>query len=327
MSVNGKKDAPGLAERREKRKRIDRIKRMIICFILFFILASISLNVFALIRINSLQSQVNLISDIIIEEYNKSLSKDGTNNTSSDSVGVGTIPLDRKFEFEPNPDIRECLDYSENVLSPGETPVVYLTFDDGPSVNTDRILKILDDHGVKATFFVNGKDNPSLQDCYAKIIDAGHTLGMHSYSHNYSEVYSSVDAFDTDFAALYDLLYEKTGKRCTLYRFPGGSSNGVSKVSMNEFIDYLGEKGMTYYDWNVMSGDAVSSHVSPQSLADNVISGVKRYKFSVVLMHDSGDKDATVDALEIILNSLENMGAEILPITDDSPVIHHKIKN
>ncbi len=326
MSVNGKKDAPGLSERREKRRRIDRIKRMIISFILIFILASISLNVFALVRISSLQSQLNLISDIIIEEYNN-VSGTDTNDASSGDVGVGFIPLDRKFSFEPNPDIRECLDYSDNVLLQGETPVVYLTFDDGPSTNTDRILEILDKHGVKATFFVNGKDNPSLQECYAKIADAGHTLGMHSYSHNYSEIYSSVDAFDTDFAALYELIYEKTGIRCSLYRFPGGSSNGVSKLNMNVFVDYLGEKGMTYFDWNVMSGDAVSSHVSAQSLADNVLSGVKRYKYSVVLMHDSGDKDATVDALEIVLNSLENMGAEVLPITDDTPVIHHKIKD
>ncbi|MCR5387677.1 MAG: polysaccharide deacetylase [Lachnospiraceae bacterium] len=326
MSENGRKDALSLAERREKRRRIDRLKRMIISFILIFILASISLNVYAIVRIHSLQSQVNLISDIIIEEYNNNKPADEASGVASGNVGVESIPLDRKFTFEPNPDIRECLDYSENTLSPGEKPVVYLTFDDGPSTNTDRILEILDRHGVKATFFVNGKENPSFQDCYGKIVEAGHTLGMHSYSHNYSEIYSSVDAFDTDFAALYELIYEKTGLRCTLYRFPGGSSNGVSKLDMNEFIDYLGEKGMTYYDWNVMSGDAVTGHVSAQSLADNVISGVKRYKISVVLMHDAADKDATVDALEIILNSLENMGAEVLPITDDSPVIHHKIK-
>jgi peptidoglycan/xylan/chitin deacetylase (PgdA/CDA1 family) len=202
---------------------------------------------------------------------------------------------------------------------------VFLTFDDGPSENTTKILKILKKHHVKATFFVTGKEGDKAKKWYQQIAAAGHTLGMHSYSHSYSTIYESVDAFDQDFTKLYDYIEELTGVSPEFYRFPGGSSNQVSNTDMNEFIDYLGEKGMTYYDWNVVCGDATSQIYTADELVENVMTEVVKYKYSVVLMHDAAEKDTTVDALEKILQELEEMDATVLPITEDSPVIHHNL--
>ena len=153
----------------------------------------------------------------------------------------------------------------------------------------------------------------------------GHTLGMHSYSHKYSVLYDSLDSFQDDFTKLSQKLEDVTGEKCWVYRFPGGSSNQVSNTDMNEFIDYLGEQGMTYYDWNVVCGDATSQIYTADELVQNVMADVVKYKNSVVLMHDAAEKDSTVEALEIILEKLEEMDAQVLPITKESPVIHHHL--
>ena len=160
---------------------------------------------------------------------------------------------------------------------------------------------------------------------YRQIVADGHTLAMHSYSHKYSTIYESVDSFSADFTKLRDMLEDITGVNCRFYRFPGGSSNQVSNTDMNEFIDYLGEQGMTYYDWNVVCGDATSQIYTADELVQNVMTDVVKYKYSVVLMHDAAEKDSTVEALENILQKLEKMDAQILPITEDAPVIHHNL--
>jgi peptidoglycan/xylan/chitin deacetylase (PgdA/CDA1 family) len=226
---------------------------------------------------------------------------------------------------EANTHVRDRLEVTDNLRSEDEPMTVYLTFDDGPSENTPEILEILKKHNVKATFFVTGKEGDQAKEWYQQIVADGHTLGMHSYSHSYSTIYESVDSFDEDFTELYDYLKEVTGVSCEFYRFPGGSSNQVSNTDMNEFIDYLGEKGMTYYDWNVVCGDATSQIYSADELVENVMTDVVKYKYSVVLMHDAAEKDTTVEALEKILQELEEMDAVILPITEDSPVIHHNL--
>lgn len=199
---------------------------------------------------------------------------------------------------------------------------VYLTFDDGPSANTDRILDILDQYGVKATFFVVGKDK--YQEQYKRIVADGHTLGMHSYSHKYNEIYESLDAYKHDLTQLHDFLYELTGEDCNIVRFPGGSSNTISKVDMWELIDYLDEEGMVYFDWNVSSGDAVGGQKSASQIARNVLDNVSKYNNSVILFHDAAGKDSTVDALPAIIEAiLESDNTVILPISKDTVRVQH----
>lgn len=199
---------------------------------------------------------------------------------------------------------------------------VYLTFDDGPSANTDRILDILAQYGVKATFFVVGKEGYA--DQYRRIVEDGHTLAMHSYSHRYNEVYASLDAYKADLTKLHDYLYELTGEDCRFVRFPGGSSNTVSTVSMWDLIDYLDSEDMIYFDWNVSSGDSTGGKKSVEQLTSNVLDNIGKYNNAVVLFHDAAGKTTTVDALAgIIEKILDSDNTVLLPISEDTVKVQH----
>ncbi|MCL2050727.1 MAG: polysaccharide deacetylase [Lachnospiraceae bacterium] len=200
----------------------------------------------------------------------------------------------------------------------------YLTFDDGPSSNTGLILDILKEYDVKATFFVVGKTDERSFDLYRRIVDEGHTLGMHSYSHVYQEIYQSVEAFSEDLARLQELLYEVTGVWCRYYRFPGGSSNTVSRIEMQVLIDYLTEKDIVYFDWNISSGDAASGYLSTQRIVNNCLSGLSGKTEGIILLHDTAEKSTTVLALpQIIEGILAHEKTVILPITDETLAVQH----
>ena len=200
---------------------------------------------------------------------------------------------------------------------------MYLTFEDGPTANTEAILDILKAYDVKATFFVMGKEDEASMAIYKRIVDEGHTIGMHSHSNKYSVIYQSVDAFEDDYNKLQSLIYEATGVESKFYRFPGGSGNQISETPMGEFIQFLNEKGIVYYDWNVTSGDATANAYSAEEIVANVTNDVVKYKTSVVLLHDGDSNSVTVEALEPLLISLQEMGAEVLPIDEDTSVVQY----
>ena len=203
------------------------------------------------------------------------------------------------------------------------TRYVYLTFDDGPSTYTDEILDILEQHNVKATFFVCGKPNAKYTDLYKRIVNDGHTLGMHSYSHKYSELYASLDSFKEDTDKLRIFLYETTGVWSGFYRFPGGSSNTVSKADMHELIDYLESSDVTFFDWNVSAGDDKAG-ANKDTIYANIVNNVPRFKHCVILMHDAADKKSTVDALPEIIEAIQDMeDTVIVPITEDTLPVQH----
>lgn len=199
---------------------------------------------------------------------------------------------------------------------------VYLTFDDGPSANTDRILDILAQYGVKATFFVVGKEGYT--DQYRRIVEDGHTLAMHSYSHKYNEIYQSVESYRDDLSRLQEFLYDTTGVWCRYCRFPGGSSNQVSKVDMHDLIAYLDGQDISYFDWNVSSGDASSDYVSPDNIVRNSTSQLQKFQEAIILMHDASEKKSTVEALPELIETIQAMeDTKIVPINDDTEPIHH----
>ncbi len=198
---------------------------------------------------------------------------------------------------------------------------VYLTFDDGPSMCTDNILDILAEYKVKATFFVVGKTDSRSKKLYQRIVDEGHTLGMHSYSHQYSKIYNSLEDFDKDFTKLWKLLYDTTGYKPSVFRFPGGSDNMVNKNGMEDFIRYLNEAEIVYFDWNVLNGDATGVKYTEEQLIQNIINGVTYKDNSIVLMHDSETKQITVDSLPGLLEKLISEDAQILPLDNQVPPI------
>lgn len=206
----------------------------------------------------------------------------------------------------------------------------YLTFDDGPSGNTDQILDILDQYKVKGNFFVIGRFSEAYKDQYRRILDEGHVLGMHSYSHSYTDIYESTDSFIADLNHVQYVIYDITGFMPSIYRFPGGSSNLVSPVSMHEFIDILDKRGIVYYDWNINSGDADASRVSSEQIIDNVFNGIKALDSPeerneiMILFHDLSEKTTTVDALPTVIEGLQAQGYVIAPIDDYTKPIQHE---
>lgn len=201
---------------------------------------------------------------------------------------------------------------------------VYLTFDDGPSIYTDEILDILDAYDVKATFFVVGKDTDRAREAMREIVARGHTLGMHSYSHKYSQVYASLEAFEEDFVKIREYIYEVTGEESHVYRFPGGSSNTVSDLDMWLFADYLEEQDVRFFDWNISSGDGGSQILPVETLVENCTKGILGRETNVVLMHDSAAKHTTVEALPTVIEEILAMeDTAILPITEGTVPVQH----
>lgn len=194
---------------------------------------------------------------------------------------------------------------------------VYLTFDDGPSKNTEKVLDILKEYDVKATFFVIGKTDKHSKQMYQRIVKEGHALGLHSYSHKYKEIYESLDNFKYDLNKLRDLVFETTGLLSTIYRFPGGSGNQVSDLDISVFVDFLNENSITYFDWNVVNGDGNGGKLTPKESYENVIQGIKLHNKSIVLMHDSSTKESTVESLPLILETLIEEKVDILPLSDE----------
>lgn len=202
--------------------------------------------------------------------------------------------------------------------------VAYLTFDDGPSDNTVAILDFLKEHDVKATFFVIGNENRL--DIYKRIVDEGHTLGNHTYGHDYNKIYRSPQAFFEDVEKLNDLLESVTGQRTKILRFPGGSNNTVSRRSggkdiMKTITLEAKNRGYRYFDWNVDSQDASKVKQSKNIIVKSVVSGAQYNNQAVILMHDAPAKTTTVEALPEMIEGLKKQGFIFKGLTMDTPEV------
>ena len=291
-------------------QRVKRLKKMILWTIALAILIPVTGCIVLSVRVVQLKKQVAVLTEQLpVEEMQEEAS--GVYETTKVEESVRDTETKAEEPAKINP-----------VKSNGKK--VYLTFDDGPSSNTDQILDILKDYDVKATFFVVGKTDERSVKAYQRIVEEGHTLAMHSYSHRYDEIYESKEAFARDLNSLQEYLYETTGVWPRIYRFPGGSSNTVSKVDMQELIEYLTDIGITYFDWNVASGDAVSRTLPAETIVNNCLSGIEKQKESVILMHDASNKGTTIEALPRIIEAIQEQGdVELLPITDETVPVQH----
>ena len=196
--------------------------------------------------------------------------------------------------------------------------VCYLTFDDGPDRNnTARVLDVLKEYDVKATFFVVYKDYKEERALYKRIVEEGHTIGVHTASHNYNKIYSSVDAYLDDFSRCAEQIESVTGVKPEVFRFPGGSVNGYNSQIYREIIAEMTRRGYTYYDWNVSCGDAAAVHVSSSKIVNNVLSSSNGIKRKIILMHDGTGHSTTADALPRIIEGLRKQGYEMEAITKE----------
>lgn len=317
------KDAEAINYQRKRRKRIGRIRNGIIITIAGWIFLSMILIIVLFVQVIKMQQKIDHI--VLVSSQEQSLQE----NSNEHEVSGDTLYADATESteigksYETAIPLASGISEEENYATEGDVHKVYLTFEDGPSENTEEILDILDEYNIKATFFVVGKEDEESKKLYQRIAEEGHTLGMHSYSNKYSVIYQSDEAFQQDFTSLKEELYEVTGVNSMFYRFPGGSSNQISNVPMEDFIHYLNEQGVIYYDWNVSAGDSASNAYSVEEVVANVLDDVVKYKTSVVLLHDASDKSTTVEALPSLIEALNDMGAEILPIDENTPVIQY----
>lgn len=218
----------------------------------------------------------------------------------------------------------------------GEAPAqggsyIYLTFDDGPSKNvTPRLLDILKENDVKATFFILDY-SPDKLPILKRMISEGHTIAIHGYSHKYSEIYKSEEAFMNNVYKLQEKIYDDTGYVTNIIRFPGGSSNTISKDYcpgvMTKIVKRLDDEGIVYVDWNVDSGDANGSGINADKLYNNSVNGLKKGRSNIILMHDSDVKTTTPDAVKRVIEYGKKNGYTFLPLNESSATAHHGINN
>lgn len=267
--------------------------------------------------------------------------KDSHGNDISDSVSVSdnistyragtytiTYSVTDKFGNETSIDRTVTVEaVKQTATTSSGNKVVYLTFDDGPGAHTQQLLDILDKYNVKVTFFVTNV-NSGYENMIAKEAAAGHTVAIHSASHDYKKIYSSVDAYFADLNEMSDIIYAQTGQRPKLIRFPGGSSNTVSlkycSGIMTTLTRAVTDQGYKYFDWNVSSGDAGGT-TSTEEVYQNVVNGMKSHNVSVVLQHDI--KGFSVNAVERIIQWGLANGYTFLPLTTSTEDVHHGVNN
>lgn len=200
--------------------------------------------------------------------------------------------------------------------------VIYLAFDDGPSDITNQVLDILKQNNVKATFFVIGNESEKHPDIIKRIVDEGHTIGVHTYCHQYDVIYASVESYLEDFYKTYDFIYKTTGVKPEIFRFPGGSVNNANKNTRDQIIAEMRRRGFTFYDWNVYAEDAVGGLASTDKIISSITDNLIKNGESITLIHDSQVKTTLPAAIQPIIDygrangyTFDRLTKEVKPVT------------
>lgn len=248
-----------------------------------------------------------------------------TGTVDTNKVGTYTINYEVVDSSNNKTSIKRNVTVRERPIYYGDG-IIYLTFDDGPSNLTGKILDILDEEGIKATFFVT-----SGGEYVKRAYNSGHTIALHTYSHNYSYVYASESNYFTDLNNVSDSVYNTIGIRPNIIRFPGGSSNTVSrnynKGIMSRLVNDVTSRGYIYFDWNIDSNDAGGDGYNSNKIYNNVINGLSHNKTNVVLMHDSSSHASSADALRDIIKYGKNNGYSFKAISSNTPIVRHGVNN
>lgn len=314
----------------ERQKRVAKLKKLMIALVVTLIAIPTILCIVLVVKLFILQGKVENILDDKDKMENTTTYIGETTGDSDDSFASSQTENNTQESQEQSSE--EQTTEEQTTEKPSEEPLpdgkyAYLTFDDGPSANTMQILDILDNYGVKATFFVNGHTGPVMEERYKAIVDRGHAIGIHTFSHDYDNVYGGLDKFEEEIVSLRKYILEVTGKDTTLFRFPGGSSN-TRVDDIKPYIKWLNDNGYSYWDWNSSSGDATGKKPSAAEIVANcMVQADAGYKNLVILMHDLRPKDTTVEALPTLIEELQARGYEVIAIDERStPVQHRKLQ-
>ena len=306
-------------------------KRRLFPFILLFLAAAAAMaavpTLYA-VRLSRENAQLSQENFLLSQEKGELEKQTGTLTREVDDLQLQVKALEGYRKFAP--DGQEHPAYQElypDLYIEG-TPAgnvrektVFLTFDDGPSPRTDEVLAILEQEQVKATFFVVGPDTAARREQLQHIAAAGHTIGVHSASHEYKKIYASVESYLDDFYQVWTMVKEATGIAPAIFRFPGGSINSYNRGVYQEIIAEMLRRGFVYFDWNVSSGDATSKPLPAGAILQNVVQGAGKMSRPIVLMHDSSPRATTVSALPDMIAAFKARGYAFASLTrDDLPV-------
>ncbi|MCR5784527.1 MAG: polysaccharide deacetylase [Eubacterium sp.] len=316
-------DKRDLKRRYDKRKRINSLKTKIVVGAMGSLLFLIVLCLILLVKVIGMSSEIKQLNNRLVkaEDYIAQASADAALKDEEDD-DESTVEESEAAASSFTGEVA-LADQYDGKYGVTEHQEIYLTFDDGPSDNTEAILDVLDKYGVKGTFFVIGKTGETAEERYNMIVDRGHVLAMHSYTHKYSTLYSSLKSFKAEIVKERNYLEEVTGYTPWLFRFPGGSSNQVSNVDMTDLISYLNDEGITYFDWNVDSGDATNNSFTTDDLIDNVMTDIGKFHTAVILFHDTNNKTTTVEGLDELLPILLTRDADIKAIDENTDLVQH----
>lgn len=250
------------------------------------------------------------------------------NNVNSRVAGIYEVKYTLNVGEKIVTKTRSVIVYDGIINNPIEQTrekVVYLTFDDGPGQYTDELLDILKKYNVKATFFVTAQFKSYIP-LIKREYEEGHSIAVHTLTHKWS-IYDSVETYIKDFDDMNNIIHEYTGTKSNIFRFPGGSSNtiskGHSKGVVSAIANEMTKRGYVYFDWNVDSCDAAGAN--SKQIYKNVTTGIEKKNGAVVLMHDI--KKNTIAVIEdIIVYALEN-GYTFDTLNVSSPTVHHHINN
>lgn len=319
-----------------RRVRVNRLKRLILLTISLAWLIPCALCIGLMVQVKGLHTQVQQLAETVqkvqmseTQTEERSIDLQTRLDTIEENI-TQTTQVDMEETTAPKQpemlevELPETEDENAEEKETQTTRRVYLTFDDGPSIYTQDILDVLKEYDVKATFFVNGKSGDQADAALVRIVEEGHTLGMHSYSHRYEQIYQSVEDFAADYEKIHQHILSVTGYDSKIYRFPGGSSNTKTDKDMKEYGAYLESRGTVYFDWNISSQDATGEYMPVSSIVKNCTTGLEKHEDCVILCHDAQGKATTVEALPIVIEKLLEMeDVELLPITEDTPLIQH----
>ena len=237
--------------------------------------------------------------------------------------------IPKAFIFQTNIPVPEKIQETEKIPSVVSDKTIYLTFDDGPSYLTSKILDILKQENVPATFFVIGPHIYEYKDIVKKAYDEGHTIAIHSDTHKYSEIYADDKNYFNDLYLINEKIYDITGHHSHILRLPGGSSNRISKHYnegiMTRITNKLVHDNYYYFDWNIDSGDA-SGMLPKEKIIANA-TGPMHSGTNIILFHDASPKKTTVEALPYIIRFAKANGYTFARITKETPPIRHKVNN
>lgn len=287
----------------------------------------------ALVRMGAMAGV--LMAAVVLVVVIRTLAKNNTQTTTESEETTRSASSESSAQTRGNGVVSRASSSIASLATPVSADpesVIYLTFDDGPSTEvTPQLLDLLEENEVPATFFILNYAEELVPILRREVAD-GHTIGMHAWDHDYSKCYSDDDAYFDGINQLKAKVYQDTGYSAFCFRFPGGSSNTISRRYSDEIMTRLTKRANAdpnwqYYDWNVDSTDATGNNLDAVKLADSAIRELKKGQHNVILCHDTNNKTTTVEAVRKIIEYGRANGFVFSGIRRDTPAVHHGVNN